>query len=338
MPKLTGLLLVPERSLSPQEITIHWPNKGNYMEAIRALLGINNAPAVENCDLGVMYSSSDKKLEENSIATYIRRKSSRKMPKEHTTVYGRSFILQDDKGNPATLEKSNMDKMYDMWEEMTGCRIKGRKHKQEGPKRAKLPQNFFSRDFIKEKKAELRSQGKEYKFQEITKAAHETWNKLSTEEKQPYIEMAKLDKLRYEKENHEWLEKNPPKPKNKRSAYSLFCSDHPDSKTRPNWKELDEKEKQVYKERAEQDAKRYAEELEKFRTHCDQAGKDFEALTARKKRKRAENDDEEESKSSKRKTKPAKEKEPKEPSKKKSKEKTSKKKDLMEVDGNVDDA
>jgi hypothetical protein len=100
------------------------------------------------------------------------------------------------------------------------------------------------------------------------------------------VAKAAEDRQRFERERAEYLIKNPPRPKNPRNPYNVYCQELPHKNTRPPWKSLSAEQKLPFEEKAKLDKGRFAEEMAAFQRHCEETGKDFEALTARKKRKR----------------------------------------------------
>lgn len=291
MPKLQGLLLTPDTTLPPVEIGMK-VSKNNVTRVIQQLLGTNRLNT-DNCDLGVLYSTSDNaEKTRNVLATQIRMKHS-KTPTESTLTNGRCFLVgEDEHASLVSIHKDSVSRVMSIYEELTGHSVSLRKKKVlAGPHRAKRDYDYFAKAFQSSRRAELAAQNIQPVFAEIAKEAREAWKTMSNEEKAPYLAKAAEDKVRFEREKADHLKKNPPRPKNPRNAYNMYCRAFPDKETRVDWKSLTPEQKLTYENSAKEDKLRYEEELKVFADHCAQTGKDFNALVSRKKRKAPEKED-----------------------------------------------
>jgi len=290
MPRIQGLLLTPNGPPTEMGIKVS-KGSNNLPEVVQQVLGCSTAPVVSNCDLGVLYSTEEAvpgSEARNSLATQLRCKFSRKLPEQLGVTYGRCFLIgEDEKGSSANVEKKTVTTVFNLYQEMTGHSISGRKKSRGrlGPKRPKRDFDYFAGGFQKSRRSELADQKIVPVFATITKEAREAWDTMTSEEKAPYQAQAAEDRLRFERERTEYLMKNPPRPKNPRNPYNIYCQEYPDKNTRPAWKSLTDEQKAPYEQKAEADKGRYTAELEVFRKHCVETGKDFDTLTARKKRK-----------------------------------------------------
>jgi len=294
MPKLQGLLLTPDTNTPPLEIGLK-VSKNNVTDVIQQLLGGSNLNT-SNCDLGVLYSvSDDVDKTRNVLATQIRTKFSRKMPQALTVTNGRCFLVgEGEKETLVSVDKDSVSTVMKLYEQLTGHAISGRKkHVRVGPPRAKREYDYFAKVFQKSRRAELSAQNIVPVFADIAKEAREAWKNMSNEDKAPYLAQAAEDKVRFEREKAEFVKKNPPRPKNPRNAYNMYCRAFPDKETRVDWKSLTTEQKASYENLAKEDKVRYEEELKVFASHCEETGKDFNALVSRKKRKKTEEKEDE---------------------------------------------
>ena len=285
MPHFNGMLLAP--NAPPVLLSVN-SSKNALNDALRNVLGCDASLSATNCDLGVLYATESNGQPRNVLATQIRSKFSRKMPESLSITNGRCFLLgEDDKGVTSSLTKETVQTVFDLYVTLTGHSVPGRKgKKRSGPLRARRDIDYFSKVFQKSRRAELSAQNIVPLFASIQEEAREAWKNMSAEEKAPYLAQAAEDKVRYEREHADFKKKNPPRPKNPRTAYNLFCQDHPDKKA--DWKTQTEDQKAHYEAKAVQDKVRYEADLDVFRAHCEETGKDFAALISRKKKKRSE--------------------------------------------------
>lgn len=174
-------------------------------------------------------------------------------------------------------------------EDMKKLTVKAPKLKKDpdAPKPAVNAYIMYSRD----NRADVKEENPELKATEITKKLAEMWQSADQDLKQEYKDKAEQDKKRYDEE----LETYEPKegfqnPKEKKSskkkkksgpskplnAYMWFCKDKRDElKGKFNnteilrelgrlWKNLSEKKKKPYVEKAEQDKERYQDEMKDY--------------------------------------------------------------------------
>jgi hypothetical protein len=196
------------------------------------------------------------------------------------------LVGEDKEGIVVNVEKKAKDNVFSMYEEMTGHSVTRRgKTVRVGPKKPKRAFDYFAKEFQTSRRAELKAQGIPPVFQEITMQARSAWAAMADEAKQDYEIEADKDRHRYEAEKEAWRTANPPPPKRPRNPFNMFCVANPKSE-RPSWTALSEEQKAPYIAQALEDKTvRYPCEMEIFRKHCEETGKDFHALTARKPRK-----------------------------------------------------
>lgn len=79
--------------------------------------------------------------------------------------------------------------------------------------------------FCNKVRSEVKAENPDKKPTEVTKIIGEKWKSLSTEEKTPFVEQAKVDKERYTKEKGSaTATEAPKKPKKPPTAYMLFAN------------------------------------------------------------------------------------------------------------------
>lgn len=273
----------------PVEIDVK-VGKDNVTDIVKCVLGCENDPIATNCDLGVLYSErvsgADEGVPRNQLATRVRYKYST-MTADRSVLNGRCMLVGEDKeGLVVNVEKKAKDNVFSLYEEMTGHSVTRRgKTVRVGPKKPKRAFDYFAKEFQTSRRAELKAQNIVPVFQEITMQARSAWAAMSDEDKVKYETEAEKDRQRYETEKEAWKKANPPPPKHPRNAFNMFCVANPKSE-RPSWKSLTKEEKAPYLIQAEEDKNvRYPREMEIFRKHCEETGKDFHALTDRKPRK-----------------------------------------------------
>jgi len=292
MTRYQGLLIHPNSP--PTEVALK-ASRNNLPEVIRQLLGCSNVPVGNGCKGGILYSSNESEFAQrpkNSLATQLL-KSSSKMSDNLVKTHGPCFLIgENEKGEPVNVGKESIVNVLDLYKEMTGCTISGTKSPKirHGPKRPKKALDFYSSVFQKSRRAELLAQNITPVFGLLGSEARASWNSMTTEQKAPYTVKAEEDRLRYETEKKDYNRKNPPRPKNPRNAYNIFCQEYPDKTTRPDWKTQEAQFKEPFEAKAKEDKVRYEKELDTFRVHCIETGKPFEKLVARKKRARPESD------------------------------------------------
>jgi high mobility group protein B1 len=146
--------------------------------------------------------------------------------------------------------------------------------------------------FSRDNRDEVKEENPSSKASDITKIIAQKWKEADEDLKQEYKEKAEQDKVRYEKELENYEPKegfvNPKEKKSKKkakksgpskplNAYMWFCKDKREelkNKGLDNkeilremgklWKNLSDKKKKPYNEKAEQDKERYAEEMKNY--------------------------------------------------------------------------
>jgi len=88
-------------------------------------------------------------------------------------------------------------------------KTKGRKRKQEGPKKALSAYMFFAQEW----RPKLAEENSDATFGELGKLVGAKWQELSAEEKKPYAKKNKEDKERYAQELEDWEKEHGPLPK-----------------------------------------------------------------------------------------------------------------------------
>ena len=157
----------------------------------------------------------------------------------------------------------------------------------DAPKGAKNAFIFF----CNEKRQEVKEENSSLKATEITKKLGEMWKEEKEKNKERYQKMAEADKKRYADEIAEYEPKegfkNPKAskkvkstaPKRALSAYIFFCQDKRDEVKKKNptlksseimselgkmWKSLSDKKKKPFEKLADDDKKRYSEEMKSY--------------------------------------------------------------------------
>ncbi|XP_028832101.1 high mobility group protein B2a [Denticeps clupeoides] len=129
-------------------------------------------------------------------------------------------------------------------------------------------------------------------FSEFSKKCSERWKTMSSKEKVKFEEMAKNDKVRYDREMKSYIptssksskkakkQKDPNAPKRPPSAFFLFCSDHRPKVKGENpgitigeiakkmgemWSKLGSKEKTPYEQKAQKLKEKYDKDIAAYR-------------------------------------------------------------------------
>ncbi|XP_030643755.1 high mobility group protein B2a isoform X2 [Chanos chanos] len=148
---------------------------------------------------------------------------------------------------------------------------------------------FFVQDCREKHKS--KNPGTSVNFAEFSKKCSERWKALSGSEKGKYEEMARNDKVRYDREMKSYVppkgakkgkkKKDPNAPKRPPSAFFIFCSDkRPDVKSKnPGisigdvakklgelWSKLSPKEKSPYEQKAQKLKEKYDKDLAAYRS------------------------------------------------------------------------
>jgi len=208
-------------------------------------------------------------------------------------------ILLANKGETVKQFKKNLKKTINAEETIKLLSKEVKVHLQkeklvdpDAPKKGKNSYMFFCKDKRAEVKEETGLKGKE-----LARALGTAWKALSEKKKAKYKRMADIEKLAREAEKAVYVKKsedelralavNQKKTKKKkykdiknpRTAYTFYCKDkRPEMKVKkPNlkgpemtsylakkWKALSEEKKGKYKRMAEEDVKRYEEEVEQY--------------------------------------------------------------------------
>jgi len=182
------------------------------------------------------------------------------------------------------------DILSDAIEEFKKNGVKKEKKEKKDPDAPKSSVNSYI-IFSRENREQVKKENPDIKSTDITKKLAEMWKELDEEDKKEYKEKADLDKKRYEEEleNYEPKDgfKNPKKspkkeklePKRARSAYIFFCMEKREEvkKNKPEikateilselgkiWKKLTDKKKKPYEKMAQEDKKRYEEEMKTY--------------------------------------------------------------------------
>jgi hypothetical protein len=128
------------------------------------------------------------------------------------------------------------------------------------PKRKKRPVDYFQSQYHKGHKEKHGSSP----FHEVSSAGRAIWAQMSEGQRLQYVEMAKIDGVRFEEEQAKWLENNKIFPLPPKSPYSLFISEQKGVDGKLNWKALDQKQKQGYRAMSERDKIRFDKEKEDY--------------------------------------------------------------------------
>lgn len=156
-------------------------------------------------------------------------------------------------------------------------------------------------------------------FSEFSKKCSERWKTMSSKEKGKFEDMAKADKLRYEKEMKNYVPpkgemkkkfKDPNAPKRPPSAFFLFCSEfrpkikgeHPGlsigdvaKKLGEMWNNTAADDKQPYEKKAAKLKEKYEKDIAAYRAKGKvDAGKKVVAKAEKSKKKKEEEEDEDE--------------------------------------------
>lgn len=175
-----------------------------------------------------------------------------------------------------------------------------KKKAKKGPKKSCSAYSFF----LKQIYPTVKEENPDCTFGERAKLVSKKWKELSADEKKPFLDMAKEDKVRYEKERQKYDEEHgdtssssssssAPKKRTKRAkkvkdenapkrpcnTFLLFLQDklkpykaeHPDKAHKEvtkelgdQWKKMSDEEKKPYTEKYEENKKKYAKELEAY--------------------------------------------------------------------------
>ncbi len=287
MPKLLKGVLIPDNLQQwPAMVHVQSLKHASAPKNIQMILQCQEPAVRSNCDAGVLFSGPAT-LKKNCVATQLRTmNSNRKMPTDISTISGYCLVLgEDEKGQLTHVSDATKEMVFTLWQELSGRAIPGLKNKTgTGPKRAKRALEFFKRPFNLSRKQELANQNLKINFVETNKEAANAWNNMSAEEKAPYVAMESQDKERYRKEKAEYDKKHPAAPKKPKSAYNIYAHESVKSENLPKWNQLTDEQKQPYNEKAAADKLRYDTELEVFKRHCQESGRDYTELVNSKRK------------------------------------------------------
>lgn len=161
------------------------------------------------------------------------------------------------------------------------------------PNRPKRPTTAFFA-FTNEIRASVRQEFPEASLGNVSQIIGERWRKLTDSQKQPYVEIAAQDKVRYEREMSTYVpppmeeepsktkrkKKDPNAPKRAMSAFFWYAKDVRPSVREQNptssmgqisqiigdmWRGLSAEQKAPYEASAEDDKERYKREMEAYR-------------------------------------------------------------------------
>ena len=142
------------------------------------------------------------------------------------------------------------------------------------PKRAMVAFMFFSID----RRPAMQKQNPQMRIAEISKLLGQTWREMTAKDKAPYDKKAAADKARYEKEMKSY--KPPYKPKRAMVAFMFYSIEQRPAVQKKNsslgiaeiskilgknWREMSDKAKAPYQEKATADKARYEKEMKSFK-------------------------------------------------------------------------
>ncbi|KAL1282153.1 hypothetical protein QQF64_000956 [Cirrhinus molitorella] len=162
--------------------------------------------------------------------------------------------------------------------------------------------------------------GTSVNFSEFSKKCSERWKTMSSKEKGKFEEMAKTDKVRYDREMKNYVppkgatkggkkKKDPNAPKRPPSAFFVFCSDHRPKVKNDNpgisigdiakklgemWSKLSPKEKSPYEQKAMKLKEKYEKDVAAYRAKGGKADGGKKGGPGRPTGKKAEADDDDE--------------------------------------------
>jgi len=208
----------------------------------------------------------DKKMKEAAKNAKIKKEAIAKKNKEQ--------LKQKAEREREKLKKQNEKSKMELTKEKEKERKKLEKEeKDKRPKRAATALNLY----VKKNFANFKSQSKDKEVTKLLPLMIAKFKSLSDSEKKPYVDEAKKDKSRYEKEKSV-IAKNAP-PKRPLTAYILFANDergalakqHPNlsltdltKKIGSKWRALSEKDKESWEGKAEKLKEEYQRKMEKF--------------------------------------------------------------------------
>lgn len=267
------------------ETTYRVPRGVKLVDVIPTLMQTDSS--MISCNLGtfIKLDNSNDETKRNELVCSIL-KSESLLPDEITQQNFGTFILIADETNEhndntvATLSVDALKKVRSCYNRIGRLNSKSKKRRvKNGPKKAKTAWTMYQAAMMKSMLKTEKPDGTIYKFGDVSKFISSSWKEMSDEAKQEYIDQAAPDRERYRLEKMEWDSKNREPPKRVRSAYQMFLSSNPKSK---GWKTMTETDKQKYVDEAKQDTQRFNDELDTYRTWCDEQGKDFDTLVSLK--------------------------------------------------------
>lgn len=259
----------------PLLLTVKVPKKSNAESVISSLISSDKLTTNKNSKCIIFSdSTSDTK---NGFANYVNQLySSSTDTSLEMNIFGRALIVSYSNEMMNTHFPENGKEIVSAYQNYCNLtKSYSDRKKQEGPKRNKKPYDFFCKQFHSTEKGGL--------FHEVNVRARAKWSSMTDEEKKEYNDLAEEDRLRYEKENEEFLKKNPLPPKKNCSAYNMYCREtkvntKKDEEGVKAWKDLTSDEKSYYQELADKDKLRYQSELEVFTEYCKKNCLDVEKL------------------------------------------------------------
>ena len=216
----------------------------------------------------------------------------------------KTFILETVKNHDDEVKKEMAKEMNKKIKKIE-AKASGKKvKKQRDPNMPKRPSTSYML-YCSENREKVKNENSEMKPKDITTRLGELWNALSEKEKTKYSKKAEKERAVYNKLMDQYKIDHPviSAPKGAMSSYMLFCKDnhdkvvakHPDTKQTEitkilseMWKSSDDKVKENYKSKAEEDRKRAVREMEQFKIDHPDEYEEFQEKKKEKREKRAE--------------------------------------------------
>lgn len=194
----------------------------------------------------------------------------------NTAIRGLTYIFDFDPFDVIPKQCSNMKRILEpkvkefkvFVHQQQRIRNETLKMLRKGVKRTRRPFDFFSSAYQKALRQSLASANAKPNFTEIVRLTRAKWATLGDEERLPYLQMAKEDKLRYQTDIAEFKKTYMEPPRKPPSAHILYTREHKDDTLPVLWKSLDSNVKQEYLDKAQRNFEEFEKAMTDFKNWC----------------------------------------------------------------------
>ena len=228
----------------------------------------------------VVSEEEEKQKPRNHVATRLHVKFANQeysdLPHEGV-VRGPCLLVNEEKGEFKNVDKTHVTEVNTAYAEVTGETVIGRKYRDpREPKHWPSANNLFHREYNRTRRAELSNSQKQYSTDEIfalvNQESQQLFSQMSEEEKRPYREAEEKAKAEYQAQLAAYRQEHPLPPKNKRTAFNMYCKQNSNTANRRPWNSLTADEKKPYEQASEADRPRYEAEWAVYEAYCRRNG------------------------------------------------------------------